>query len=332
MTTRSLDPERGEAPLVVPTAFAEATIAREGEPGRRWIAALPETVERFCRRWDLTPRGRPRHGYVGVVVPVTRGGEPLALKIGWVDDSSRHEALALRAWSGNGAAHLVDAEPEAGALLLEWLDPDRSLLSLSGDAAARVAGELLRRLAVPAPAGLPTLEQEASEIRRTMRAGWLGAGRPFRERFLDLAIEIAHPDPTEDGPIVNRDLHYENVLAGSREPWLVIDPKPLAGPIEFGVAQLLWNRFDELPDARALRRRIDVIAEAADLDRRGAVRWSLFRVLEYWIWALEEGLTEDPERCRQLADWLEVEVGRGRGQADSTAGKPATERHSPLSE
>ncbi|MGW4483521.1 aminoglycoside phosphotransferase family protein [Amycolatopsis sp. NPDC004368] len=44
---------------------------------------------------------------------------------------------------------------------------------------------------------------------------------------------------------VNEDLHYENVLAGQREPWLVIDPKPIAGDLEYGVFSLLWNRFDE---------------------------------------------------------------------------------------
>ena len=39
--------------------------------------------------------------------------------------------------------------------------------------------------------------------------------------------------------LVNQDLHGENVLAAEREPWLVIDPKPLAGEREFSVASIV---------------------------------------------------------------------------------------------
>ena len=33
--------------------------------------------------------------------------------------------------------------------------------------------------------------------------------------------------------LLHQDLHADNVLAAQREPWLVIDPKPLVGEREF---------------------------------------------------------------------------------------------------
>ena len=39
--------------------------------------------------------------------------------------------------------------------------------------------------------------------------------------------------------LLHQDLHAENVLAAGREPWLVIDPKPLAGEREFAVAPIV---------------------------------------------------------------------------------------------
>jgi streptomycin 6-kinase len=98
--------------------------------------------------------------------------------------------------------------------------------------------------------------------------------------------------------LVNQDLHYENVLAGEREDWLVIDPKPLRGDPEFAIAPLLWNRFESGPG------RFEQVVREAGLDRGLALDWTLFRVLEYWLWALDLGFTEDSGRCRALAEEL----------------------------
>lgn len=49
------------------------------------------------------------------------------------------------------------------------------------------------------------------------------------------------------------DLHYDNVLAGTREPWLAIDPKAIVGdPCHEAIAPL-WNRMSELVGPRGPR-------------------------------------------------------------------------------
>lgn len=287
----------------VPPEFAASTVAREGEAGEAWLASLPALIEGLCGHWGLEVAGAPMHGYVAVVVPVVRDGVQLALKVSWIDQSSEQEALALRAWDGRGAVSLLDANEEEGALLLEWLDPDRSLMQLPIDRAAAVAGGLLSRLAIAPPRGLRTVGNEMSDFRDALDAGWDRFGRPFSRGLRDAVLEVSRHESTSPR-VVNQDLHYENVLAGTREPWLVIDPKALAGDPEFGVAPLLWTRFEELENQVGLERRLGIIAEAARLDLELARRWSLVRVVDYWIWALDEGLTEDPLRCRTLARWL----------------------------
>lgn len=291
--------------IEVPDEFARSTIDREGEAGRRWIEALPDLASELLDAWGLSVRGDAMHGYAAVVLPVARGDEPLALKVGWIDDSSRQEALVLRHWDGDGAVRLIDADEERGAVLLEWLDPESTLSSIPPDDATKIASGLLRRLAVPAPDALATVEAEVRELSSGLRDRWDAVGRPFREGLVEEAEEVCRSGAGGTGIIVNRDLHYDNVLAGDREPWLVIDPKALAGPLEFGVAQLLWNRFEDLGNRRGLARRIDIVTDAAGLDRQAAVRWSRVRLLDYWIWALEEGLDDDPPRCEILMGWLQ---------------------------
>lgn len=291
--------------ITVPPAFAASTVAREGEAGRVWISALPELIEALCEKWELRIDGAAMHGYVAVVVPVVRGDTELVLKVSWIDQSSEQEPLVLRAWSGNGAVRMHESDPSAGGMLLERLDANRHLGQLEPVEAARVAGALLRRLAIPAPGELRPMDDELASLRENLTPDWESTGRPFPRALLDTALEtVSHPYAGAAPVIVNTDLHYENVLAAEREPWLVIDPKALAGEPEFAVAQLLWSRSSELYTSSDLDRRLSVLTEAAELDRDRAVELTLVRLVDYWVWALKQGMSDDPAMCRRLVEWL----------------------------
>src|SRR4051812_47966828 len=113
--------------ITVPEAFARNTITREGEAGRKWLAELPRLVESLCTQWQLTVDGPTMHGYLGLVIPVQRGAERCVLKVSWLDESTKEEALALAAWNGQGAVRLLENEPAQSAMLLERLDHRRCL-------------------------------------------------------------------------------------------------------------------------------------------------------------------------------------------------------------
>jgi streptomycin 6-kinase len=75
------------------------------------------------------------------------------LKVNWAfDEDSRHEADALRLFNGDGAVRLL-RDDGRGALLLERLDPDRSLWRLPEMEADEIAAGILRRVWRPPPPG-----------------------------------------------------------------------------------------------------------------------------------------------------------------------------------
>lgn len=291
--------------ISIPDSFADATVAREGEAGRRWIAALPHVFATYCRRWDLRPDGAVMHGYLGLVVPVRRGDERCVLKLSWRDAATAQEATALAAWDGHGAVRLLAADPAQGALLLERLDAQRSLQELPVAEAIVQAGRLLRRLAIPAPTGVRTQADLAAEMYTSLATRWERLGRPFGHKLLAAVEETLQAAPTGDVPrLVNYDLHYDNVLAGKREPWLAIDPKVVAGDPAFGLAQLLWTRLDEVDGKAETVRLFDRLTAAAEIDPVCARAWTLARIVDYWLWALSVGFTYDPARCAILVERL----------------------------
>jgi streptomycin 6-kinase len=296
----------------VPERFAADTLFREGEAGRIWLARLPDLVGDLCARWGLRVTGDPMHGFMALVVPVLRGDARCALKVSWIDDETVNEAAALALWNGGGAVRLLDADDTAGALLLEWLDPRRRLAEADLSVAVPVAGRLLRRLAVPVAAEwpappVPGLRQWALDLAAELPGRWRATGRPFPQRRREAAVEAATAlGPRAGGLVANRDMHYQNVLAGEREPWLVIDPKVMRGDAEFGLAPLLWRRLAEAGGPAGLRRRFDALVDEAGLDTELARGWTLLRAVDYQLWGLNLGLTEDPALCATVIDWLSL--------------------------
>ena len=273
--------------ITVPAGFG----ADLGEGALEWAASLPKLATKACARWRLTPDGALMHGFCAVVLPVRRAdGHPAVLKLTWVDEETQHEPLALKLYDGAGAVQLLDHDEELGALLLERLD-QHSLDDEPIDLAIGVIGELLRR-----HRGL----QAPPEIRRFR--GGLTAHPAIPGALLDAAREVADSRPMGT-TLVNEDLHYENVLRGDREPWLMIDPKPLSGDPEYCVIALLWNRFDEMDGRRGLTDRFLALCDAGELDVAKARDWALYRAVANWKWSLEHDFTELPVICAEIAGW-----------------------------
>ena len=208
--------------VAVPEAFrAFGRWQREGEAGRLWLAALPKLAAQYCDQWGLRIDGEPMHGGNGIAIPVSRDGESLVLKLDWPDILVDEQIQALRVWHGRGMVLLIDAAPADGVLLLERLDSRLSLRDLPLEQAVPLIGQMLRRLAVPAPGGFRTTRDAAIEMHGSLRDRWDAAGRPFAAGVLNAAVGLAG-DLAVDRPsvLVNRDLYYDHVLRGRREPWL----------------------------------------------------------------------------------------------------------------
>ncbi len=214
------------------------------------------------------------------------------LKLGWPDPEHEHEALGLQRWGGRGAVRLLAADPHRWALLLERLDPT-DLMAVPDLEACEVVGALYARLHVPAPPQLRPLT--AYVARWTDQLAGLPRDAPVPHRLVEQAVSLGRDlvaDPASTGVMVHADLHHMNVLAGQREPWLAIDPKPVSGDPHYEPAPMLWNRWAEVVasgDVRAaVRRRFHTLVDTAYLDEDRARDWVVVRMLHNAMWELED--------------------------------------------
>jgi streptomycin 6-kinase len=106
---------------------------------------------------------------------------------------------------------------------------------------------------------------------------------------VDAAVEFLTvlPPTQPESVLVHQDLHGGNVLAAQREPWLAIDPKPVAGERAFALAPVV--RSAELGHARAaVHRRLDHLAAETGVDRERARGWAVGQTLA-WAFADDGG-------------------------------------------
>lgn len=275
-----------------------------------WLDGLPKLVRQLVAEWKLAPAGESSYGECALVVPVTTAdGDEAMLKVGFPHWEAEFEHLALRDWNGDGAIRLLRADPRRYALLLEKAHP-RDLTSLEDVEACEIVANAYKRLHVPAGPQYRLLSEQAARWSHELLE--LPVSAPVPRRYVEQAAALARDfaaDPACDGRLIHTDLHYFNVLAADREPWLVIDPKPLSGDPHYEVAPLLWNRWPEVVETgdirTAVRRRFHTVVDTAELDEERARDWVIVRELVNVLWTLVElqpdGLLPDDWLTRAIA-------------------------------
>jgi streptomycin 6-kinase len=231
-----------------------------------------DIVEDLARKWGLTLE-EPLHSDASVVIPA--GDVVLKVNADWHFEAE-HEADALARYQGEGAVRLVRRDDERRALLIERCRPGTPLWDERDEIA--VVSALLPRLCIEIDEPHP-FRSVAGEADR-----WL---RELPERYapselLDAALQVFRTVDRDAKHLVNQDLHGGNVLRAEREPWLVIDPKPLVGEREIDGVGLLRNADDP-------RCWVDALA-GLGYDRE-----------RLWGWGFAHALAwDDPEKAERI--------------------------------
>lgn len=272
--------------ITVPEQLAAATISREGDAGKDWIDRLPALAEHYLRRWQCSLDGPVTNGAVALIMPVRSPHGPAVIKISFAHPGNVDEPRALRLWQGDGAVRLFEDDPDGLAMLLERVQ-SRSL-DLGVDEAMQSSGELLRRLSVPAPPGMPTLASQAPPWEEQLLDQDRRAGHPLPDRLVGAALETIRDLARDRTPtMLHGDLHAGNILASDRG-WLAIDPKGVAGnPAHDAATMMLYRHQEVMPgaDIRAeLDRRLTIFCDASGADPVWARRLIQARFVSGLLW------------------------------------------------
>jgi streptomycin 6-kinase len=261
-------------------------MAGAGLTNDAWQERVPDLLAHWCDEWGLA-LGEPYQAGVGGHTVRARldDGTPAVLKLIFPHRESEHEADALELWDGNGAVRVLARADDGFAVLIERCEPGSPLVDAGPEAALDFLIDVLPRLWVPAGDPIHALAEEAAWWVSYLPQSWDDARPPFDRRLLEVALEaLTQLPPTQaEHVLLHQDLHAMNVLAAEREPWLVIDPKPLAGEREFGAAPIV-RAFELGHSRRDVLWRFDRLTDELGLDRERTRGWAIGQAL---AWAFD---------------------------------------------
>lgn len=286
-----------------------------------WRRSVPDRFTAAVARWSLTPGAVIDGGSVSHVRAVTTAdGTAAVLKLSFPHREARFEAAALTWWDGAGAVRLLAHDPaDPFVLLLERCDPGTRLadrtdlgaaerLTIGADAVAR-----LWAAGVPDDPPFERLVDVCDEWADLAEERMRTLAPPLDSGVVRLGVGLLRtlPRTAARTVVVHGDHNPGNVLAATREPWLVIDPKPMTGDPAYDLCPLLVQVDDPFALAdpgSALVDRTALLADRTGLDPGRVHAWSVARLVESALWHASRSelpqAQEDAARAARIADLL----------------------------
>lgn len=248
--------------------------------------------EPYLSAWNLIPDGQPIVTRAARLLPVRRHDEPAMLKLSHEQDE-RLGGIVMEWWDGEGAARVFARE--GNALLLERATGPASLGEMARNGRDDEACKILCATAGRLHAARKKPRPELTPLVEWFRELWPAARA--HGGVLNRSAEVAHALLGDQREIVvlHGDLHHDNVLDFGARGWLAIDPKHLVGERGFDFANIFTN--PDLADPTRpvatepgrFARRLDVVADAARLDRRRLLSWTVAWTGLSAAWYLGDG-------------------------------------------
>jgi streptomycin 6-kinase len=261
--------------FVLDEGARDRLITRFGVAVGAWCAALPEMVERYCLRWDLDLDRALSGNSSRVFIGRQHGNRGVVLKLNPDPAILNEEAIALRAWAATPhAVDLVEADLEAGVLLLENIEPGTKVSDEPQVPPVHEVAELLtglRETGTYDAGQLPTLAQGMESM--FSRIGGLLSdprvsalvGRQVLDDGYHRARELASNGPTG---LLHGDLHLSNILRGGRSRGLVaIDPRPSVGDLTWDAVDWTLDRASSLAEVHERIERLGRLVPGLDPGR-----------------------------------------------------------------
>jgi len=280
----------------IPSRFAQNTLDLCGELGWQWLNDLPQIIREIESNWSLDAEKPFRNLSYNYVAPcVCADGSEAVLKIALPLDNPEisDEAKFLQMADGNGAVKLLKFDESRRAILLERLTPGENLKEVcrrDEAKAVEIAIPIVRKLLKEPPlnSGFRRLDEWFGNFfekapRTNFPLEFQNKARGFYEQL---------SSASERKFLIHGDLHHENILSATREPFLAIDPKGIVGDISYEISVFLNNHLWWLASEPNLREKLNdavrQFSQAFEIEQAHLRQWAFAQtVLSVW-WTFDE--------------------------------------------
>jgi streptomycin 6-kinase len=263
-----------------------------------FMPSAPDRLALRAQQWNVAIH-HTRATTGSVIAFGERDNTKVVLKITKQQGDEWRAGHVLRAFDGDGTVRVY--ESDAGAVLLERLDPGNELVELvrqgNDETATEVLARVIQRMAHhAAPAHCPTLLDWAQGFDRYLKLGDKQIPATLVNEAADLYHSLAESQQTT--MLLHGDLQHYNVLFDSGRGWVAIDPKGVVGELEYEVGAILRNPVessDFFATPAIIERRLRVLTDALHLDYRRTLQWSYAQAVLSAIWDVEDGYPVAPD-------------------------------------
>lgn len=276
-----------------------------GKEGKKWLNDIPKIITEFEKKWSIKV-GAPfnlSHNYVASAI--CEDETEVVIKIGFPKDKEFiSELKTLPLFNSKGMVKQLKRDKNQAVMLLESIKPGIPIATLDDDKATEVMAKVMQNFWVPAPSSNNNIVQvfEWSKGFQRLRAKFAGSAGPLPENLVSKAEEVYMELLRSNDPqyLLHGDLHQDNVISATREPWLAIDPKGMIGPKERETAPMLMNPKGFILKSKnpkeLLKRRITILSDFLGLEKEKITAWGFTQTVLSVIWTLEDHNRVDEER------------------------------------
>jgi streptomycin 6-kinase len=247
----------------------------------------------YLKLWRLTPDGSAIVTRSSKLLPVRYGGLLATLKIALDAEEARGNDL-MAWWGGDGAAPVLARDGDA--ILLERATGNLSLVEFArtgrDEEATRIICATIAKLHRPRrdpPAALFPLDRWFADLAPAAAAhgGVLSLCAQAARNLIAAAGDVT---------VLHGDIHHGNILHFDSRGWLAIDPKALVGERGFDYANLFCNPDRATAtDSERFARRLEVVTEAAPIERQRLLQWILAWAGLSASWLLHDGASPETQ-------------------------------------
>lgn len=276
--------------------FTRNTLDLCGETGEQWLNDLPQIIGKLEKTWLLKTEKPFENLSYNYVAPCScADGSKAVLKIALPLNKSEifNEARFLQMANGSGAVKLLKSDVSHRAILLEKLTPDANLKEVCRQDEAKaveIAISIVRVILKEPPADSKFLRLEdwfdnffEKAPKTNFPSEFLNKARRY---FIELSCALKRKF------LIHGDLHHENILSATREPFLAIDPKGIIGDIGYEIAVFLNNHLWWLASETNLRENLDYAArkfsEAFEIETLDLRKWAYAQIVLSAWWSFDE--------------------------------------------